>query len=344
MKLLKLILIPFSFLYARIIFLRNKFYDNGFFKSHKVSKPVVSIGNITTGGTGKTPLTIFIAEYFLGKGKSVGIVSRGYKRKSTEIVIVCDGRNVGSIHESGDELNLMSGLLLSKYPDKIFTAAGSDRVKASELLIRKFNPDIIILDDAFQHRRIKRDLDIVLIDAAEKIKNNFPENLMLPSGNLRESYNGLSRSDIIIRNNKNENKGEIPELGKYSEKIVTVRYITEYFMDYKNRILDKNSQDVILFSGIAKNESFVSMVRSANMNIKSELIFSDHHDYTKDDMDLLKEKFSAGNIFITTEKDFVKIKHFKDFMDEYPVYYLKLKIEITDNKNFLYEELQKVLI
>lgn len=343
MTILKIILIPFSILYALIIFLRNKFYDTGIFKSYKVSKPVISIGNITSGGTGKTPLTIFIADYFLQKGKRVGIVSRGYKRKSAETAIVCNGKTVLSVEKSGDELKLISDSLVDKYPDKIFTAAGIDRVSASELLIKEFNPDLIILDDAFQHRKIKRDLDLVLIEATEMLNKSFLKNILLPAGKLRESYRDLKRAGIIIQNNKNYNENIIPELKKYGKEIVVIRYKTEYFMDYKNSILDKNEQSVILFSGIANSESFSSMVKSADMNISKKFNFADHHEYSIKDIEELKSNFNSDKIFITTEKDFVKIKQFRDFTEKYPVYYLKLKIEITSGAKLLSDELDKVL-
>ena len=126
-------------IYSVIIFIRNKLYDFEILKSHKISKPVISIGNITTGGTGKTPLTIIISEYYLSKGKKVGIISRGYGRKSKDIVVVCDGDKIIQDTEiAGDELILISNHLIKKYKSGFSAAAGIDRVKAAEILISKF--------------------------------------------------------------------------------------------------------------------------------------------------------------------------------------------------------------
>ncbi len=174
MLLLRIFLLPVSALYSIIIYVRNKFYDKGFLKSEKILKPVISIGNVSTGGTGKTPFTIFIAQYFLRKGKKVGIVSRGHNRKSTDMVVVCDGEIINDdIRKSGDELILISNELIKYYKGDFFVAAGTNRVETSNFLINKFNPDIILLDDAFQHRKIQRDLDIVLIDTEDFNENKF---------------------------------------------------------------------------------------------------------------------------------------------------------------------------
>ncbi|MDQ3021742.1 MAG: tetraacyldisaccharide 4'-kinase [Bacteroidota bacterium] len=336
---LKILLFPVSLIYSLIIYIRNKFYDTGILPSYKISKPVISIGNITTGGTGKTPFTIFIAKYFLNKGKKIGIISRGYSRNSQDTIIVCDGENINSnVQQSGDELILISEELIKYFKGNFFVAAGSERVETSNLLINKFNPDVIILDDAFQHRKIKRDLDIVLVDAEDFIKNKFINTFTLPAGNLREGLSNLYRADLIIQNNKSSEINSISKLENYNKNNIVIRYKTEYFMDYKNSILQKSNCSAILFSGIANDNSFIRLVKDWGINITGVNTFPDHHNYTADDINLLEKKYS-NNIFITTEKDFIKIKKFKEFVSDYPVYYLKMKIEITKNKNIVYDKL-----
>ncbi len=283
---LRILLIPFSMFYSVLIFVRNKFYDHEIFRSYTVSKPVISIGNITTGGTGKTPLTIFLAEYFLSKRKKVGIVSRGYKRKSKDVVIVCDGITVNeNVSESGDELILISNQLLKNYRGKIFTVANSDRVTASKLLITKFDPDIIILDDAFQHRRIRRDLDIVIMDSSDLQNKSFLDHLTIPSGNLREGRSNLKRAGIIVQNNKERHYSESQKLLNTGAGVLLMRYKTEYFIDNKNSILQNVNRSVIVFSGIANDGSFIEMVKQSGFKIVKAVKFPDHHYYSETDLE-----------------------------------------------------------
>lgn len=344
MIILRIILIPFSLIYSALMYIRNKLYDMGIFRIHKISKPVISVGNITTGGTGKTPLVILIADYFLNKGMKTGIISRGYKRKSHSPVLVSDGITINeNAEETGDELLLIAGELIKNHSGKFFIAADSDRVRAAEYLIKNFDPDIIILDDGFQNRRIKRDLDIVLIDHKSYTKNRFLHSFTLPAGILRESMNNLKRADLIIQNNKSDDARLLPTLKNYSKDILTMRYKSEYFMDYKNSILKKEDTGAVLFSGIADDDSFIQMVKSRGIKIRETMKFSDHHVYTEAEIGFLKNRYSEDIIFITTEKDFVKIKLFKDFVNNYPVYFLKMKAEPDINSDTLYNKLDTLL-
>lgn len=348
MNILKIILLPVTLIYTIVIFLRNKLYDKGYFNITKLSIPVISVGNISTGGTGKTPFVIYLSEYYLEKGLKVGIVSRGYKRKSKDLVIVCDGESVhDNIMDSGDELIMISYELIENFNGKIFVAAGADRIKASNKLITDFKVDIIILDDAFQHRKIHRDADIVIIDAPEFYNNELENMLLIPSGNLRESFSGLSRADLIIQNNKTSKLEFITKLSESYTNIIQMRYKSEYFMDYKNSILterEKTHSIAIVFSGIANDDSFLKLIKAEDIEILDITKYSDHYNYETEDIEYLSSKFNKGCIFITTEKDFVKIRMFEKFIRRYPVYYLKLKTEITINSELLYKLLNKVIL
>lgn len=344
MIILKIILLPFSLVYEFLIYLRNKCYESGIFKKEKISVPVISIGNITTGGTGKTPFTVFLSEYFLKIGKKVGVVSRGYGRKSDETIIVCDGVNINDdTDQSGDELILISNELVKKYRGRFFSAAGSNRSVTSNLLISKFNPDIIILDDAFQNRKIDRDLDIVMVDSADLIQNKFRNKFTLPSGNLRESFSNLKRAGIVIQNNKSSEMKLLPELREFAGKTTGIEYKTEYFIDFKNSILEERDKPAILFSGIANNDSFISMVKKTGINVSEIIKFPDHHNYSGNDIAMLKKKNSGEKIFITTEKDFIKIKKFKEFTEDFSVYFLKINIEVTANGKLLFDKLDSLI-
>lgn len=344
---IRIILLPLTLLYSFIIFLRNVFYDLSLFKSYKISVPVISVGNISTGGTGKTPMTVFIAGHYLSNGLKVGIVSRGYKRKSKDLVIVCDGVSVNQdITLSGDEPVMISNSLLSGHKNNFFAVAGSDRVKASEFLISKFHPDVIILDDGFQHRRIERDIDVVLVDAQD-FKSNVYRNLFtIPSGNLRESITNLKRAGIVIQNNKSDDYDIIPFISGYASEIISMRYNSEYIMDSKNSILDKENLkgiNAFVFSGLADNFSFVKQIQSLGLTSTGHRFFPDHHDYTDKDIESLEKVYRKGLIYITTEKDFVKIKKFKKFVSQYPVYFLKIGIQLNDSKNILIKMLDEAV-
>lgn len=344
MIILRVILIPFSLIYSAVMYFRNKLYDTGIFRSGSISKPVVSVGNITTGGTGKTPFVILIAKYYLEKGVSVGIISRGYKRNSKDPVLVCDGLNINyNTEEAGDELILIADELMKDFKGNFFIAADSDRIRASEFLINKFDPAIIILDDGFQHRKIKRDLDIVLIDSHSFIMNRFLHSFTLPSGILRESISNLNRAGLIIQNNKYEDIKVISDLKKYGKGILFMRYKSEYFMDYKNSILEKDNITAIIFSGVADDESFIQMVKKKGIKIKETMRFSDHHVYTRDEISFLEKRYSADIVFITTEKDFVKIRQFKEFISNYPVYFLKMNAEMNTNSKILLTKLDALV-
>lgn len=340
MNFIRVILVPISLLYSVIIFFRNLFYDKGILQSHKISVPVISVGNISTGGTGKTPLVILISEYLLEKGRKIGIISRGYKRKSESALTVYDGIELKcGIDLSGDELMLIYENLINKFEGGFYIIASSDRYEASKIMMDNFSPDLIILDDGFQHRKIKRDLDIVLMDASDYQSKIFLRSFLLPSGNLRESISGLSRADLIIQNNKSDNFRELNFLNDFDKPVYKLTYKTEFYMDNKNRILHKTGCSVIAFSGIANDDSFIDMISKDGHFVKERLTFPDHHNYCERDFELLISKFTEGMIYVTTEKDFVKIKNISGFADKYLVYFLKLKTEISENSNSFFEKI-----
>ena len=156
----KVLLTPIAYIYQFIIFSRNRLFDLNLFKIRSLSKPVISIGNLTVGGTAKTPFTIFISKHLKKKGIKVGILSRGYGRRSTGTVVVSDGKKIlNSLINSGDEPTL-----IAKKTSDIPIVVDSNRYRGGNYLISKYNPDIIILDDGFQHRSLKRDLDILLVN------------------------------------------------------------------------------------------------------------------------------------------------------------------------------------
>jgi tetraacyldisaccharide 4'-kinase len=342
-KYFRLLLLPLSLHYALHICIKNKLYDLGFLKSIRVSKPLISIGNISTGGTGKTPFVIYLAEYFLKKQKSVAIISRGYKRDSKDLLLVYDGKKtLCSVKECGDELFMATEKIKLVYKN-FFVAACNDRVKAAEMLIKNYSPDVILLDDGFQHRRISRDLDIVLIDAQDFHKNKIVNSVLLPCGNLRESFGALKRSDIVIQNNKTSSYPAIAKIKKFKKEIVTINYKVDALVNHPDELLKTEKDNAVAFSGIANTDSFYDLLSDLNINIKEKIKFKDHQKYTLKDINFILSKFKSDYILITTEKDFVKIKEFEEFINNYPVYYLKLNINILENSDILEKRLEQII-
>ena len=198
MSLLKILLYPFSILYGFIIVIRNLFFDIGIFKTRKVNVPVISIGNITAGGTGKTPIVEYLTQYFLEQNHKVAVISRGYKRKTKGTVVVSDGKLlIYNASECGDEPLQIA----SKFPEAIIIV-DENRYRAAKLAEEKFKCDIILMDDGFQHRNLHRDFDVVVIDVTKPPNKEG----LLPSGFKREPLSSLKRADAIIFSRWNDSK------------------------------------------------------------------------------------------------------------------------------------------
>ena len=179
---------PFSLLYGLGMQARNFCYEKKIFKTHKVDCPVISVGNITVGGTGKTPTVAYLAKWFLAKGKKVAVLSRGYARASKGTVVVATYKGiVSNVKSAGDE-----AFMLSQQLKGVPIVVDENRVRGAEKLVRQFAPDIILLDDGFQHRRLFRDVDILSINAGFGLGNGF----VLPAGPLREFAFNMKRGDL----------------------------------------------------------------------------------------------------------------------------------------------------
>ena len=338
---MRIILYPISLIYGFITYLRNKLYDSGTLKSTKLSVPVISVGNITTGGTGKTPLTVYLAEYYMQKGRKVGIVSRGYGRNSSFQLLVCDGEKIlDNVDMTGDELYMISEELLQKYSN-FHVLADSNRVKGAEYLIDKYNPDVIILDDAFQHRKIQRDLDIVMIDSGRY--DRLFNKILLPAGNLRESRPGLKRADIIIQNNKRTDKDELEGLSSYEVPIVMAKYKMEGLYDKNNQRVDTIQKNVLALSSIANTDSFYKTINDLGLNIVHKFKYVDHYGYINKDIHNITETANQGLAIVTTHKDMVKLREFDSLLSNYKIYYIKIGLTFDKNYNILEQKLNELI-
>jgi tetraacyldisaccharide 4'-kinase len=321
-KALATLLAPVSFCYSLGNRLNALSYQLKIRKRYRASIPVVSVGNITVGGTGKTPLVISIAQIFGAQGLKVGIASRGYKRDSTKpIVIAGDGNGrFAAVHETGDEPQLIA----RSVPSAVVITS-SNRALASKMLAERFNCDVIILDDGFQHYRMERDLDIVLIDYAD-----YPTNdRVLPAGRLREELNGLNRADHIVitkvpteidQTHWQYLESTIKHLAP-DRAISACRFVADKLV-YADR--KPNSEisptelagvSVVAFSAIARPETFIQSLNALGANVIVEKRFSDHYSYTHADLELLTKlkTVSSAAYLVTTAKDAVKLPHSQDF-------------------------------
>ncbi|MBK8945516.1 MAG: tetraacyldisaccharide 4'-kinase [Ignavibacteriae bacterium] len=337
-KFIRIILSPLTILYKLIIDLRNDLFDKNIFKQTKVDCKVISVGNITVGGSGKTPFVIMLTKYLKSKNNKVGVLSRGYGRNSNGYLLVSkDGTPLLNVNKSGDEIILVSNEC------KVPAAVAEKRVEGAQKFLMDVELETIVLDDAFQHRWIKRDLDIAIIDQKFLSSVNDIEQNLLPLGNMREPFESVSRADMVIINRKFSPKINIPTKLKhhFSEKEVYFSYYkVEGIYDVKNykkySINEFEGQNSLVVCGIARPFSFLRVLEENNINIKNKIIFTDHKEYTIKEVEQIRKEFYSTNSHsvLTTQKDAVKLMEFNKELDDIDIYFLKIELIIEDEKKF----------
>lgn len=338
MNFLRIILYPLIPVYAFIIWLRNFLFDKNILKSKSVNAKVFSVGNITVGGSGKTPVSIYLTNLLKRKDYKVGVLSRGYGRKSRGYVLVSDGKKImTTVDKSGDEI--YHTVLDCSVP----AAVAENRVKGAERLISDTGVNTIVLDDAFQHRWIKRDINILIIDQRFLTEDNFFIHNLLPTGVMREPLSSIKRADAIIINRKFMEKKEIQiEQMKLLEgiKIFTGFYKAISFFDLKSNtelsLEEFQGQKSLVVSGIASPVSFLNILKQTKVDTQNKLIFKDHKRYTYNNIQRIRQLFYSTNSHsvVTTEKDAVKLTQFSRELDDIDIYYLKIKFILDDEDSF----------
>jgi len=338
MNFLKLILYPSTLVYAFVIRLRNYLFDKNIFKSRSVNAKVFSVGNISVGGSGKTPVTIYLTTLLKLGGFKVGVLSRGYGRKSKGYIFVSDGKKfLTTVDKSGDEI------YHTALDCSVPAAVSENRVKGAEKLIEDSGVNAIVLDDAFQHRWIKRDVDLLVIDQKFLTEKSFFINNLLPTGVMREPLSSIKRADAIIINRKFMEKKNIPDyFSKYfqGKNIFTGYYKAINFFDLKHNtelsLEEFQGQKSLVVSGIATPFSFLNVLRQNKVEIDNKLIFKDHKRYTFNDVQRIRQLFYSTNSHsvVTTEKDAVKLSKFSREMDDIDIYYLKIKFSLDAEDSF----------
>ncbi|MBM2814639.1 MAG: tetraacyldisaccharide 4'-kinase [Ignavibacteria bacterium] len=320
--------------------IRNRKYENGKNVVHS-RLPVISVGNLSFGGTGKTPFVIMLADILMKMSRHPVIIGRGFNRQVKGNTIVSDGKQLlADISSAGDEMLMVA----QSIPVPVLSCdSKSDAALEAEKL---FNVDTIIVDDAFQHRKLHRNLDIVLIDR-ETIDNPY----LFPKGRLREPLSSLERADIICFNGDfqiDETSSEFyPEKFKLKleKKVLSINNLLNciIYLPDKFPFIDYR---FIAISGIAKPVNFILTLKSINFEISQHKIFADHYNYSRDDVrkiiDLCKD-IRIKNI-ITTEKDAVKLANFKElFMSAgLNCFYIKIGLKIESGNEKFMEKLSRI--
>ncbi len=331
LKITQLILIPFGLLYGIILQIRNWLYDWGIFKSASFDVPIISVGNITVGGTGKTPFVLFLAKNLADKYQKIAIVSRGYGRKSSGLQIVSAKNQIFmDALQAGDEPFQIARALPESY-----VIVSEKRAEGVRLAIEKFQADLIILDDAFQHRAVKRDLDILLVNAREPWRNNFP----IPAGSLREFKYNYKRAQIIVFTNTDSNTKLLfePEKQPFFKSSPRLKEV----LDLENRVVgtvsDFQSKKVLAFAGIAHPQNFEKALTDAGVRVLCFSGFSDHYEFTEKNLQKLfmdAQKYEC-ELLLCTEKDLGKIQTLKLYEFPLPVLAVRMSLSFDDEEKLI---------
>ncbi|MBI5476541.1 MAG: tetraacyldisaccharide 4'-kinase [Ignavibacteriales bacterium] len=331
------LLIPLGWLYGLIITFRNLFYDFKIFKVKKYPVPIISVGNLTAGGTGKTPFVEFLIRYYQEFGIKVCVISRGYKRSSTGLKLVSDGVAIyGSGIENGDEPQQIA----EKFPN-VIVIVDEKRVRAVEFALERFHPSIILMDDAFQHRAVNRDLDIIMADG----RLNLLKIPMIPAGTRREPLSALRRADLIVFTNVTAtSQTALNSLRKYTTvPTVGIKYEIERVWPCADQtaisITDLVGAECVVFCGIGNPAGFRQTLSELKVKIMEFALFPDHHVYMSEELQNIKKYFEIrkAKYIITTEKDTMRLKSMK--RDEHfpwqKCYYLEVGVTFISGESLL---------
>lgn len=337
---IRILLFPFSLVYGAVVWLRNRLYDKKILKSATFNLPLICVGNLSVGGTGKSPMVEFLIKELQGKVQ-VAVLSRGYKRKTKGYALAHEKTTALEIGDEPMQFHL-------KFPD-INIAVGEERVVAiPQLLHDKPGTEVIILDDAFQHRAVQAGLNIVLTDYS----NLFTRDWFLPTGELRDEKGSYRRADILVVTkcppglSEEERDDIVKEINPHPHQQVFfsyIRYGAPYHITVKNEhVVIGEATEVLLVSGIA-NPAPLKRYLHETAETYYELIYSDHHIFTIDDWKDIVKRFNSiqatNKIILTTEKDAVRLTKFEQEMKDYPVYVLPIEIQFLFGRQQQFNDL-----
>jgi len=342
-ELIKPLLFGVSLIYKAFVLLRLQGYKKGWLKTNLTKTPVISVGNLTVGGTGKTPVVDFLVKELQSRKKIPVILSRGYRRKKSsnqQRLRYCEDNTVDP-EFFGDE-----PFLLAQRNPEVPVYVGSSRVVTAQLAEARDHPDVLVLDDAFQHLAIHRDLNLLLIDAERGLGNRY----LLPYGVLREPEDQWVRADAIILTKANlASSDTVLKMLKYELKVTCPIFNFSFEAQYLSRldghtllsIPQLKDKRILLTSGIAQPEGFVRMLEKHGGDIIGNLEFPDHYDYTLEDVQKMQNEQGKlkPDYFITTEKDAVKLKKFPELMEK--IWILVIGVDPEDSWKIFFAEFLK---
>jgi len=325
-----------SIIYRAILSVRMALYKTGLFEHQHVGRPVISVGNLTVGGTGKTPLVELICRHLVGRHIQPAVLIRGYMEKAKQ----------GSV-ESSDEARMLQDHLCD-----VPILVGSNRIESATLYLKEHHVDLFVLDDGFQHWPIKRDLDIVLVDSV----NPWGNRCVLPRGILREPMKALARAHIFVLTKTDQGsqnvatiKNDLKSINPSAPVIESLHRVTGCFDLRSNDSIGLetfNAQNVCAVSSIGSPESFKGTLCSLGVDLKGHMAYVDHHMYIEKDIHCIVKNCEQIGVtrVMTTEKDAVKLKKFLKIIPiNIEMLVVRVELVITDGKDDFFERIDRVL-
>jgi len=331
---MRYLLFPLSFIYGSITATRNLLFDYGIFKSNSYSIPIICIGNLSVGGTGKTPHTQYIIN-LLKDNYKVAILSRGYGRKTSTLQVVESTSNATKV---GDE-----PLQLKQNNPDCLVVVEKNRNKGVQQILKNFpETEVILLDDGYQHRWLKAGFNILITPYSSPYYKDY----LMPVGNLRESKKGAERANAIVFSKTPENinptlkKGMLERLHLFAHQkayFSHINYCTWKCISTNKEFTSDENYSITLVSGIANPSPLLDYLQNAGHKVK-HLKFADHHNYTHNDIANILSKYnkdiSTKKVILTTEKDATKLRTFEEEFGTANVYYLPIEIDFEEKERF----------
>ena len=328
---MRLLLTLLAWLYRLVVVVRNRLYDLGWRPTQQVSVPVICVGNITAGGTGKTPMVVWLCRRLQQQHRKVVVLARGYQRKG-------DGDN--------DETEMLRRLL----PD-VPIVIDADRVRGAQTALAQHQADAIVLDDGFQHRRLGRDLDIVMLDCTCP----FGYGHLLPRGLLREPVRALRRAGAVVLTHSDQvSESRLFSVAQRVQQIADAKMLIAHSCHAPTGLYDVDERDVLLeklrgrrvvaFCGIGNPQAFVETVKQLGAKVAAVRFFNDHHHYNECDCEALIRlaRENEVELLITTEKDWVKLKHISVAKEINTLRWLRIEAVIHEGSTELCEKLDSL--
>jgi len=330
-------LVPLASLYGFAMKTRSALYARGLRTQYVLPCRVISVGNLTVGGTGKTPVVIALATALRDRGRQVAVVSRGYKRRSAAAIVeVSDGRVIrGNPAETGDE-----PLLIAQRCPGVPVAVGADRPLAGKYLINRHRVEMLIMDDGYQHLALRRDVDLLVLDASAPFGNGY----LLPRGRLREPLSALARATAVLVTRASQD-GRVDDLKAAVRAVAPAVpvWVTDFTPSAVVQVGGDTTEEpsvlkgerVLAVSGIGRPDSFRRLLEAAGVTVAEHCVQPDHHAYSVEDVRRIRlaaDRTGAGRI-VTTDKDAVKLAQFDEVATgKVPIWAVRIELQWIEGR------------